>query len=687
MPDWTYHPFFKHLLFRLPPEEARRLTLRVLEIQARTSLGRRVFRLFGHGLPPEELKVNVFGLCFPGPVGLAPGIDTEGTTLSVMQHLGFGFIEVGPVGEAGVARTFKHDPLRLKDQWSLVHSPHAGGPSAAQLANRIASTPELSIPVGIALRGSVSELCGALRVASEAASFFTLPASCSADLDEFSMLRQATSKPLLIRVPADWDPHLLDKRLDQLVERGLNGCVATSGASCGMLDDGEIDGPFLSARALRTVEHIVRRYDERLPVIGAGGVMSPENCLSLLDAGAKLVELYAGLVFAGPGLPGRIVHALEHRMRHSSTSGNGWVSAPAGGWKGMDNAICLNPETTTEPVAGAVADSARPKPNAFSVADKLGKHAWTLLAFNGVVLIGSGLFALLLALTVKFLPYDLHYLGMTVDQLCRYYDCRIVHFMSHDRVSFGGSIIAIGALYVWLATSPLRRGEAWSWWTFLISGIIGFGSFLTYLGYGYLDVTHAIATLMLLPLFIGGLVLTFSTLRSPRGLRTVLRPGASAWQWSPAGQGRALLLFTSAGMILGGATIMTVGMTHVFVPQDLEFMGLAAADLSRINPRLVSMIAHDRAGFGGGLCSTGLAILLTVWCGARPGAKGLWRVWLISGLTGFATAIGVHPVVGYTSFTHLAPAYIGAIAFLAGMILLYQPMCRTDEPSNRFPDF
>ena len=78
MPDWTYHPFFKQLLFRMPPEDARRLTLRILEVQASTAVGRRVFRLFGHGLPPEELKVDVFGLSFPGPTGLGPGIDTDG---------------------------------------------------------------------------------------------------------------------------------------------------------------------------------------------------------------------------------------------------------------------------------------------------------------------------------------------------------------------------------------------------------------------------------------------------------------------------------------------------------------------------------------------------------------------------------------------------------------------------------
>jgi hypothetical protein len=61
-------------------------------------------------------------------------------------------------------------------------------------------------------------------------------------------------------------------------------------------------------------------------------------------------------------------------------------------------------------------------------------------------------------------------------------------------------------------------------------------------------------------------------------------------------------------MVLAGATILTVGMTRVFVPQDLAFMGVSIADLDAANPRLVPLIAHDRAGFGGGILSAGLTV-------------------------------------------------------------------------------
>src|SRR5262245_33668375 len=131
MPDWTYHPFFKPLLFRLGAEEGRRTTLKLLEIQARTRPGRWLFRLFGHGIPPASLAVDAFGLRFPGPIGLGPGIDVDGKAASVMQHLGFGFLHVGPVGFDALPRRYASDPLRIAQRHTLVASEQAGGPSAA----------------------------------------------------------------------------------------------------------------------------------------------------------------------------------------------------------------------------------------------------------------------------------------------------------------------------------------------------------------------------------------------------------------------------------------------------------------------------------------------------------------------------------------------------------------------------
>jgi len=285
-----------------------------------------------------------------------------------------------------------------------------------------------------------------------------------------------------------------------------------------------------------------------------------------------------------------------------------------------------------------------------------GRSLFKLTAF---ALVTSGGFAIFQAATGQFLPHDTAFLGMTSQQLCSLRGCRIVHFMIHDRISFGGVLIAIAVMYLWLAEVPLKRGEGWAWWALAASGGAGFLSFLSYIGYGYLDSWHGAATLVLLPIFLAGLWKT-RKLRVGQAPMPVPRPGGTRYRL-----GRLLLLAATVGIAAAGLTIMAVGATSVFVPTDLEFMGITPAELHAINARLVPLIAHDRAGFGGALVSCGVAMFFAVFFG-RP-SKSLWQALATSGAFGFVTAIGIHPVIGYTNVSHLAPAVLGALVFATGM--------------------
>lgn len=293
-----------------------------------------------------------------------------------------------------------------------------------------------------------------------------------------------------------------------------------------------------------------------------------------------------------------------------------------------------------------------------------GRYLLTAVAL-GLVLSGS--FALLLAATRQLLPHDVAYLGVVAGRICGGRDNHILHFMFHDRAAFGGAVVATGLLYGWLVWGPLRQGLAWAWWTLALSGVLGFSSFLAYLGYGYFDAWHGAATALLLPLFGLGLIRSFAGLREPRQLSSVLRPsGSGAWR-SRAGIGRACLLAMALGMVVAGLVIVGVGMTRVFVPQDLHYLNLTTAQLMAMSPRLVPLIAHDRAGFGGALASCGLAMGGCVWC--APPSRGRWWTLALAGGVGFATAIGVHPLIGYTDFSHLAPAFAGLGLFIGGLWL------------------
>jgi MFS family permease len=314
-----------------------------------------------------------------------------------------------------------------------------------------------------------------------------------------------------------------------------------------------------------------------------------------------------------------------------------------------------------------------------SIGARLVGDGTPLVILTGMALVLAGTIALLLAASGQFLPHDSAFLGMSAGQLCSVDDCRIVRFMVHDRAAFGGTLIAIGVLYAWLARFPLRRGEAWAWWTLAVSGVLGFASFLDYLGYGYLDTWHGVATLGLLPCFVHGLARAYSRLPRGAGPSTLLRPAARVPWASAFGLGRGCLLATALGLVAGGATILAVGTTCVFVPQDLAYLGLSATDLHAINPRLVPLIAHDRAGFGGGVCTCGVLIFFSVWCGDP--CRSLWQALCLAGTAGFATAIGVHPLIGYTDPVHLAPAVGGVALYSAGLALTYKPMMLGGGPT------
>jgi len=192
------------------------------------------------------------------------------------------------------------------------------------------------------------------------------------------------------------------------------------------------------------------------------------------------------------------------------------------------------------------------------------------------------------------------------------------------------------------------------------------------------------ATLALLPCFIWGLIKTHSIIERPAPISTLVK-GSEEVRWdSFYGVGRLLLLATALCLGLGGLIIAGFGTTTVFVPQDLEFMGLSADALRAINPRLVPLIAHDRAGFGGGVCCCGVTMFFCLWCGSA--SRGLWQALLLTGLAGFGTAIGVHPVVGYMSFSHLLPALLGAVMFTAGMLMTFRRMWRPRTMEIAYPN-
>lgn len=299
-----------------------------------------------------------------------------------------------------------------------------------------------------------------------------------------------------------------------------------------------------------------------------------------------------------------------------------------------------------------------------------------LIALTGIALALSGGFAVLQSVSGQLLPQDSHAIGMDSIALMHAGNRHLLGFMFHDRVAYGGTLLAIGAGYLWLSAFPMRARADWAWWALLFSGTIGFLAFLTYLGQGYLDTWHGVATLFLLPVFLVGLWRSRPENFSFRAVwfERCNEHGPFA-RW-----GRILLGSCAAGLILAGGTIAVFGMTTVFVPSDLRFIGLDAKALNQISPSLIPVISHDRAGFGGGLCSIGCLLLFMARCAELN--RSLVEIVAVMGGAGFTAAIGVHFAVGYLDFFHLLPAFSGFLIFIVADGLLWAGWKQIGEPRS-----
>ncbi|KHO27163.1 hypothetical protein QQ44_06535 [Mycolicibacterium setense] len=285
---------------------------------------------------------------------------------------------------------------------------------------------------------------------------------------------------------------------------------------------------------------------------------------------------------------------------------------------------------------------------------------WGVLAGLGLIVAGVGAGAITLGPVL--MSYDRSYLGLGVDDLRRIND-NLVHFIQHDRISMAGNMIGLGVLYAGLCWGGIRRGLVWARNALLISGLVAFLTLFYFVGTGFVDPLHTLVVVILFPMLLAAVW---------------NRPAPPRWRSLPDGPeslrrralwGQLLFIGLGAGLAAAGATISFVGLTDVFVSTDLGYMHTHGAALRTADPQLISFIAHDRAGFGGALIGSGLAIALTALWGFRRGERWVWWTLLIGFVTGTLPALAVHYAIGYTTFIHLLPVYVLVVATAAALVL------------------
>ncbi|HLN61306.1 MAG TPA: hypothetical protein VK464_07090, partial [Symbiobacteriaceae bacterium] len=434
----------------------------------------------------------------------------------------------------------------------------------------------------------------------------------------------AAGKPVLVVLTPDLPPDDAVLLASLAVQHGAAGAVISGGLP--EPDGGRLDGPGARESSLALVRFLRDRLGPAPFLAAGGGVHEPADALAFLEAGATMVHLSSGLVYSGPGLPKRINEAVAHFRQaeaESRLAPTELVQRSAARGRGWQGALLM---------------------------------AWGIMA-------GAAL-ATWIALTRVVLPYDEAFVGLSRAQL-EAINPHLLDFMTHDRISLAGTMGASAVLYLFLAWFPWRRGEHWTRPAYLIPATLGFLAFFLFPAYGYLEPLHALFYALLLPFYLWALL---SRQRGePLAPPTSLRKD---WAWRLGQWGQLLWIVLAAGGTVAGLTISAIGVTRVFVPEDLAFMGTSAEALRAVE-RLVPLIAHDRVGFGNALVCNGLTVLLMALWGFRRGARWLWWAFALAGVPSYLGAFGTHIAVGYTDLWHLTPPLVGLLVLIAALVCSY----------------
>jgi dihydroorotate dehydrogenase len=325
-----YRGLLRPLLFRLDAELAHRLTLAALA---------RVPALTPTADPPE-LAIEVCGLTFTNPLGLAAGMDKDARAITAWNALGFGFAEIGTVTPRPQSGNPRPRMWRLSTQRALINRLGFPSDGIASVAPRIARARDRRPRLRLALNLGPNKETPAEQVAQDYAAlargaapladFIVVNVSSpnTPGLRDFQAperirtiietIRRASTPlpPIMLKIAPDLLPPMINDICDAATALGLDGIVATNTTlqreSVGVESalPGGLSGAPLTELARAVIKQVHRRTAGRIALIGVGGVSSAEDAYAHIQAGASLVELYTGLIYQGPGVVRTIKRGL-----------------------------------------------------------------------------------------------------------------------------------------------------------------------------------------------------------------------------------------------------------------------------------------------------------------------------------------------------------------------------------------
>lgn len=355
--SWLYRHVLRPALFTQDSERVHDRTLSLLARASRHAPLRHLARaVFGS----PELPVQLLGLRFPNPVGLAAGMDKRAAALPIWESLGFGFAELGGVTWHAQPGNPSPRMFRAVADQALINRMGFNNPGAEAFAQSLCYWRDSNRwprhPIGVNLGKSkitpleeaTEDYAQSFQKLRALADFFVVNVSSPntpnlRQLQDKHALAQILSalrrlnqpaapdrsppKPILIKIAPDLSWEALDDLIELAESENLAGIVATNTTitrpetphpTCRDVyaESGGLSGRPLRECSTQFIAHLYRQTQGRLPIIGVGGIFSAEDAWEKIQAGASLIQVYTGLVFEGPGLARSIVRGLRQKLAH-----------------------------------------------------------------------------------------------------------------------------------------------------------------------------------------------------------------------------------------------------------------------------------------------------------------------------------------------------------------------------------
>ncbi|MGL4908128.1 MAG: quinone-dependent dihydroorotate dehydrogenase [Bacteroidales bacterium] len=339
------YKIIRPLLFLIKPETAHLLIVYTLKTLRKIPFALKLLKQC-FAVSDKCLETKVLGLTFPNPIGLAAGFDKNAELVDELPSFGFGFVEVGSVTPLPQAGNLKPRLFRLPKDKAIINRMGFNNNGLAAMVQRLKHR-KGNVIIGANIgkntltpnQAAVNDYLRCLTDLYAYAHYFVVNVSCPnvaglcglQDEQELSKIiqplidyrnAQQMRKPLLLKISPDLTREQLDQMINIVQTCGVDGIVLANTTTCrdGLhtsakriadIGNGGLSGSPLTQKSLDMVRHIHQQTKGTLPIIGVGGIMTEQDALNMLQAGASLVQLYTGFIYQGAGFVGRICKAIK----------------------------------------------------------------------------------------------------------------------------------------------------------------------------------------------------------------------------------------------------------------------------------------------------------------------------------------------------------------------------------------